>query len=228
MNTIAPSQQVYPIKALVFTSVVTGIFLTVFALITLYGPGIAQTREEVVLIDLGLTNVPQDGNSVKTQPEKKTTVASLQTGASQQQVKANGHEQLPVNDKEALFPGMYNQEEGTGKTGGKEPGTGTDETTNVPGTYGINTDLDYQLGGRNCLYRPVMSRDIDEEGKIVVNIMVNEEGAVTRASVNEQQTNTNSVALRKIALNSALKTKWTEKKGIPEQKGHIVYKFVLK
>lgn len=230
MNTIVHQQEAYRLRALVFTSVVAGIFLTVFALITLYVPSMAQPREEVVLLDLGLSFAPQQGNTHQQEPAKTTSHSSLQTGMSDQQVRqVKGHDEpLPVNDKEALFPGMENQEDGTGKKGSKEPGTGTEETTNVPGTYGGSPDGDYILNGRNCLFRPVVRKDIAEEGHVIVNIMVNEEGNVTRASINEQQTNTNSVALRRIALNSALQTKWTQKKGMPEQKGHIVYKFVLK
>ncbi len=112
---------------------------------------------------------------------------------------------------------------GTGGTGGGEgggngPGKG-------PGTGPGNGGYGFSLAGRSMLKPPVLPKNITEEGKVVVEIVVDKNGTVIKAEANGRGTNTNSANLKTIARQAAFATKFNVSGAEGEQKGTLTMIF---
>lgn len=227
MYPVIQHSRVLQVKAMVFTSAITAVFIAVFALITLYRPVVSVPQEETMLLDLSM--VPLAETEISDNTPGLTQAAGQTTGVSAQNPnnQTRSQQQLPPNG-ETLFPGMQSDEDGTGKEGNADPRPGEPGKGDFSGISDEGGNQNYSLSGRNCIFKPVMNVEVQEEGKVEVEIWVDENGKVTRTRISEGNTNTNSPLLRKLALKNALQTKWTEKNGSPEQKGRISYKFVLR
>ncbi len=94
---------------------------------------------------------------------------------------------------------------------------------------GIGGYGDFDLSGRSIgpagLPRPVYN--VQDEGIVVINILVNPEGQVIGTSLNPK-TNTVNPSLRKAAEDAAKKARFNAVGGINNQTGTITYKFNLK
>ncbi|WP_195470251.1 cell envelope integrity protein TolA [Bacteroides xylanisolvens] len=112
---------------------------------------------------------------------------------------------------------------GTGTEGSKEGNSSTGAKT---GTGGYGT---FDLGGRSLgtgsLPKPAYN--VQEEGRVVVNITVNPAGQVISTSINPQ-TNTVNSALRKAAEDAAKKARFNTIDGVNNQTGTITYYFNLR
>ena len=112
---------------------------------------------------------------------------------------------------------------GTGTEGSKEGNSSTGAKT---GTGGYGT---FDLGGRSLgtgsLPKPVYN--VQEEGRVVVNITVNPTGQVISTSISPQ-TNTVNSALRKAAEDAAKKARFNTIDGVNNQTGTITYYFNLR
>ena len=112
---------------------------------------------------------------------------------------------------------------GTGTEGSKEGNSSTGAKT---GTGGYGT---FDLGGRSLgtgsLPKPVYN--VQEEGRVVVNITVNPAGQVISTSINPQ-TNTVNSSLRKAAEDAAKKARFNTIDGVNNQTGTITYYFNLR
>ena len=112
---------------------------------------------------------------------------------------------------------------GTGTEGSKEGNFSTGAKT---GTGGYGT---FDLGGRSLgtgsLPKPAYN--VQEEGRVVVNITVNPAGQVISTGINPQ-TNTVSSALRKAAEDAAKKARFNTVDGVTNQTGTITYYFNLR
>ena len=94
------------------------------------------------------------------------------------------------------------------------------------GTGGIGVyDLQGRSLGTGAL--PVPVYNVQDEGRVVVTIVVNPEGAVIRTSINKR-TNTVNPALRRAALEAAQKARFNAVDGVDNQSGTITYYFKLK
>ena len=98
------------------------------------------------------------------------------------------------------------------------------ETKTGTGGYGT-----FDLGGRSLgtgsLPKPVYN--VQEEGRVVVNITVNPAGQVISTSISPQ-TNTVNSALRKAAEDAAKKARFNTIDGVNNQTGTITYYFNLR
>ena len=112
---------------------------------------------------------------------------------------------------------------GTGTEGSKEGNSSTGAKT---GTGGYGT---FDLGGRSLgtgsLPKPVYN--VQEEGRVVVNITVNPAGQVISTSISPQ-TNTVNSTLRKAAEDAAKKARFNTIDGVNNQTGTITYYFNLR
>ena len=112
---------------------------------------------------------------------------------------------------------------GTGTEGSKDGNSSTGAKT---GTGGYGT---FDLGGRSLgtgsLPKPVYN--VQEEGRVVVNITVNPAGQVISTSISPQ-TNTVNSALRKAAEDAAKKARFNTIDGVNNQTGTITYYFKLR
>lgn len=167
-------------------------------------------------------NNPPKTNPTKTNPTNNNTPPKLNPNASFPGMSDNGN----GNGNGSGNGSGNGNGSGSGSGGGNGSGNGSGTG---PGTKpGVVGDGDYNLEGRNLVSRPKIDDNISEEGKVMVNIWVDQDGNVTRATINEAQTNTNSKDLREKALKAAKKTKFSPNPGAAvEQKGLMTYKFIL-
>ena len=107
---------------------------------------------------------------------------------------------------------------------GSPTGNAADGQTSGVGGYGT-FDLNGRSLGPGGLPRPVYN--VQEEGRVVVTIIVNPAGQVIHTSINKR-TNTANAALRKAAEDAARKARFNAVGGVNNQTGTITYYFKLK
>jgi len=124
---------------------------------------------------------------------------------------------------------------------GKAQGEGDDAQQGVKGTssgstnpttfYGNTTagnGNNYNLAGRAVLSTPKKQPDCQEEGTVVVRIVVNKQGKVIEAIPGVKGTTNTAACLLKPAKQAALETTWNTDATAPaNQIGTIIYKFSL-
>lgn len=119
---------------------------------------------------------------------------------------------------------------GTGGTGG---GTGGGNGTgNGPGTGpgsgpGIGNGFKFDLKGSMVIKPPTLPKDTKEEGKVVVNIVVDEDGNVVEADPNGRGTTTSSALLKAKARQAAMATKFNVDGKVTERRGTITIIFAF-
>lgn len=125
--------------------------------------------------------------------------------------------------------GEESSEDSEGETG--EPGDQGDPDGD-PGsdsyqTGGNGTGTSYELSGRSMKSTPKIKDASQEEGKVVVDIIVDKYGNVVKARIGRGGTTSNAVLERK-ALEAAKKTRFNQKLDAPEeQKGKMTFVFIL-
>jgi hypothetical protein len=112
---------------------------------------------------------------------------------------------------------------GTGGTGGGDGGG--DGPGKGPGGGPGNGGVGFSLAGRSMVKPPSLPKNITEEGKVVVEIVVDKNGNVIRAEANGRGTNTNSSNLKTIARQAAFATKFNVSGAEGEQKGTLTMVF---
>ena len=109
-------------------------------------------------------------------------------------------------------------------------GTGNQGSTNGSVLSSGNSSYGgYSLSGRTVkgsLPRP--SYSIQEDGVVVVKIIVNPKGSVISATISLQGTNTDNQILRNAALDAARQAKFNTIGGTQNQTGTITYRYQLK
>ena len=104
--------------------------------------------------------------------------------------------------------------------------TGNSATGKTSGTGGYGTfDLNGRSLGPGGL--PVPVYNVQDEGRVVVTIVVDPSGRVISTSINKR-TNTVNPALRRAAEEAARRARFNEVDGVNNQSGTITYYFKLK
>lgn len=112
-------------------------------------------------------------------------------------------------------------------TGNQGVATGTPNSDNLVG--GGSGYGDFSLDGRSLVEGlPRPSYAIQEEGVVVVRIVVNPRGTVVSADIQLRGTTTESPALRTAALNAAKQARFNPIDGPNNQSGTITYRFKLR
>lgn len=129
-----------------------------------------------------------------------------------------------------LFGNGNGSNSGTGKGNGAGKGTGSDSGNGIQGnpagngTSGVGYAL--KLGNRTYSGNPAKPNyPKDVEGKITVNIRVDENGAVTSTSIGSPTT-ISDAEMRREAVSAANKTHFTKGKGV--ETGTITYNYNFK
>lgn len=121
---------------------------------------------------------------------------------------------------------MNNRGEATTGTGIQGSTKGNSETGKATGTGGYGSfDLNGRTLGEGGLPRPDYT--VQDEGRVVVTIIVNPAGQVISADIH-RRTNTVNATLRKAALDAARKARFNAVSGVNNQSGTITYYFKLK
>ena len=115
---------------------------------------------------------------------------------------------------------------GKGGQGGSGGGTGGGTGTGT-GT-GVGDGVVYDLGDRHAVGAlPMPEYNKQEEGTVVVEVIVDKDGKVTQAVAGVKGTTTPDESLRRAAREAALKARFEPKPSVPFQQGKITYKFRL-
>ena len=100
----------------------------------------------------------------------------------------------------------------------------TDSKTVEIGNTIITDNIGINLSGRKVISNPTILKDTKEQGKVVVEIVVDNNGNVINADPNGRGTTTSSPALKLKAKQAAISTKFSPST-IEEQKGTITIIF---
>lgn len=134
-----------------------------------------------------------------------------------------------VKDKLKNSGGISTNDEGSGKANdgdgqGKGNGDGTGEGNNI----GPGRGNGYSLRGRKLLKRPELLDNSQEEGIVVVEILVDETGKVIDAIPGQRGSTTTSAYLYTLARQAAKTAKFNvSPDGAKEQKGTYTFEFRL-
>jgi periplasmic protein TonB len=138
----------------------------------------------------------------------------------------------------ALYKGQSNNSTSQGNsnkgTGDQGDPNGDPNATN----YGKNTGdgnnpgdgkgISFSLAGRRMIAKPQIQDNSQEEGKVVVDIIVDRSGKVIKATPGARGSTTTSTHLYNKAKQSALNAKFSARNDGPEeQKGNITFVFIL-
>lgn len=128
----------------------------------------------------------------------------------------------------AFGKGVQMGSKGTAATGDGNEGRpdGNSQTGGMAGMGGYGT---FNLNGRSLGQGglPVPVYNVQEEGRVVVTIVVNPSGQVISTSINKR-TNTVNPVLRKAAEDAARKARFNAVDGVDNQSGTITYYFRLR
>ncbi len=191
-------------------------------------PKVQETvKEEVITNDTS--------KEVITKPkEEKKEVKKVE------EVKPKKVEQKPKPKPSKATTDALNKLINSQNTDGKPQGEGDDDKQGVKGKVN-GSDIskkyygnvgsgggNYNLAGRNAVFKPKEQPDCQEEGIVVVQIQVDRSGRVINAVPGYRGTTTPAPCLWKPAKEAALKTKWNTDTNAPAmQTGTIIYKFSL-
>ena len=126
--------------------------------------------------------------------------------------------------------GKSNQMEAQGTADATATGTQGSAEGNPTSTSNTGNGVSgsYDLGGRGILGSlPTPTDNVQDEGKVVVNITVDAEGNVVDAAINLKTTTTNT-KLRDAAIRAAKRAKFAPLSGAEKQQGTITYNFKLR
>lgn len=116
----------------------------------------------------------------------------------------------------------------TGKEGDQGNERGSLDSRNYTGGSG-GDGISYDLSGRSMVVRPIINDKSQEEGKVVVDIIVDNNGKVVRAKSGVRGSTTTSQRLYRIAKEAAMRTEFNVSRTAPEQqKGQITFIFLVK
>ena len=114
--------------------------------------------------------------------------------------------------------------------GNKGVGTGAAEVNIYGEGGGTGTDgISYDLAGRKMIYHVKPKHEIQNEGIVVVDITVDRNGNVTKATAGVRGSTTLEEYFLRVAMEAAMATKFDRKPDAPKiQKGTITYYFILR
>ena len=161
-------------------------------------------------------------NNAPEQPKEKTE-AELRAEAERAAAEAAARSIAGAFGKGNSMENRGEAETGKGIQGSTEGNSETGKPTGVGG-YG-SFDLNGRTLGEGGLPRP--EYNVQDEGRVVVTIIVNPAGQVVSADIH-RRTNTVNATLRKAALDAARKARFNAVNGVNNQSGTITYYFKLK
>jgi TonB family protein len=189
---------------------------------------ITQDFEEAAAIP---TTTPKP--VVKPKPETKPNPKPVETKPQPEQPKPVEEKPREVN-QQALFPGQKpgGSNTGQGETGNPgnqgNPDGSTESNSQVGGPIGGGDGISFSLDGRSRLSLPYPAYPKQKDGKVVVEVTVDRNGNVTKATGGVKGSTTNDIDLVKAAERAALQAKFNVKSDAPaEQRGTITYVFRL-
>ncbi|MFO7657694.1 MAG: TonB family protein [Bacteroidales bacterium] len=173
--------------------------------------------------------VKKETTKKKTEPVKETVKPVEQPKTEEKPV-----EQPRRPDPRSLYTGKNTASQSTGSEGDTKPGGNQgspDGDVDSPSRIGGPTGggVGYSLEGRGKVYLPEPSLNYQQQGVVVVEILVDRDGKVVSAREGVKGSTTTNVTLLRLAREAALKSKFSAKTDAPvHQKGTITYHFTLR
>lgn len=184
-------------------------------------PTITQNMEETVAIETGEKEKPVTPVETVRQPTPEEIRAEQERKAAEEAQNLMANAFGRSSTMQASAPAETNTDV-QGIMGSTEGNASQGKPTGV-GSYGT-----WDLGGRDMVGElPRPTYNIQEEGRVVVTIIVDPEGNVIDTRINNR-TNTTNLQLRNAAEQAARKTKFNAIGGENNQTGTITYYFKLK
>lgn len=189
-----------------------------------------QEEEETVAVPAKKQETPKPEATTPRQPteaerrEAERKAAEAKAEEERRQVEAAARSRVSGAFGRGTQLGSQGNTQGEGLQGSPDGNSDAGAAEGVGG-YGS-----FSLGGRSLgpggLPRPAYN--VQEEGRVVVDITVNPAGQVIATEINLQQTNTVNPTLRRAAEEAAKKARFNEVIGTTNQRGTITYLFELK
>lgn len=152
------------------------------------------------------------------------TTTTQPTNSSQNTTSQNLSEALNAFNNSG---GASGNEGETGNPGNQGSLEGDVNSNNYTGG-GVGNGVTYSLSGRSLLSMPKIDDNSQEQGKVVVDIVVDKYGKVIKATPGGRGSTTTSPILYKKAVEAALKTKFNAKPDlVSDQKGQMTFVFIL-
>ncbi|MCH3923769.1 MAG: hypothetical protein LKE30_02465 [Bacteroidales bacterium] len=193
------------------------------------GSGIEESSEEP-MASTNNESMSEDENTV-TQNSENVALKAKPTTKTTNKVKPKDNQPTqPKVDNNAMFhkgsvKGGGGNGNGSGVGNGKGNGSGNG-VGNGTGNGGSGNGVGFSLNGRNAKSLPQPRTNKQETGKIVVEIHVDQEGNVVRATGGVRGTTIMDNNLWRLCEQAAKRAKFSPKTSAPEeQRGTITYKF---
>jgi TonB family protein len=207
---------------------------------------VVDNDDEIITSDVEETiAIDQPEKKKDPKPDKKKEVKPTTKPVIKEPVLAKVEERKA--DPRSLYPGKRGSSgsptgtqtgNGTGGTGngnggGNGDGTGTGSGggsgTGSGGGNGDGAGIGFDLTGRNFRSLPRLEDRSQEQGRVVIEIIVDKSGNVLRADGPARgSTITNATLVRK-SIEAARKAKFSPSpQGVEEQKGSITFNFILR
>lgn len=221
----------------------------------MYAQAMSQYVEETTNQDIEETTSQQDNESTTEQVEEEILsedeeIPSIEEIAEEeealepeeieeetieeQEVVEEVVEEKPVINQRAMFQAPKNKQETSSEGNDSEQSgiqgkaEGLKEIERYEGHGGSGDGPAYDLGGRDAKSISRPSRNISEEGKIVVDIWVDKDGRVQKTAIGKGTTVTNT-EMRQSALQAAKNSVFSkDDKAADLQKGTITYTFIIR
>lgn len=168
-----------------------------------------------------LTNDAENA-SIKTPKKTNTKVDKIDTASTDSKPQVSPQLATVLNK----FSHSKGQAPGGDGNSGQAGNAGDPNGTNPGEGNGNGGPLNYFLKGRKILSRPHIQSNSQDEGTVVVTIIVDQSGNVIKATPGAKGSNTTSQVLYEKAKEAALSTKFSASPdGTPEQQGKMTIIF---
>ncbi len=181
------------------------------------------------------TTTPTETSTPEVVTQNTTEAVAVNTSENNTQETTETQEEVVSNDLNSALNAYNNSQSSSsasneGETGnpGDQGSIDGDLNSNNHTGGGNGNGVSYSLGDRSMISTPDIKDNSQEEGKVVVDIVVNKFGKVIRATPGGRGSTTTSSNLYKKAKEAALKTKFNAKSdAVVDQKGQMTFVFIL-
>lgn len=193
----------------------------------------ALTQEEIATLSIE-AKLKKEEKERKAVEEKNRLEEESRIAAENKRKEEEANKKKAESDK--LFNGAFGQNNGNSKSQGINKGPGNQGDPNGipgannygPGGPGGDGKIGFSLSGRKMVQKPIIVENSQDQGKVVVKIIVDKYGKVTKATAGEKGTTSTSSYLKKISEEAALKTKFdANPNAAEEQVGTMTFTFKL-
>lgn len=167
---------------------------------------------------------------VQTQNTTETVNINASNNTSQSTTTTQNSTSQNLSEALNAFNSSTSSSSNEGETGnqGNQGSLEGDLNSNNYTGGGVGNGVTYSLSGRTLLSMPKIEDNSQEQGKVVVDIVVDKFGKVIKATPGGRGSTTTSPILYKKAVEAALKTKFNAKPElVSDQKGQMTFVFIL-